>query len=153
MPENWPSHDWDWVSWAEFSYPFNFSHNPAASIPCGFTADGLPVGLQIVGRRLDDAGVLRAAAAFEAASPWADKKPFDWIAASSHAATVSQTLHGPIRKPHGWQPHWLQAHGLQTQRLQTPWFNEPWLSAVQPSLCRAADGSAGTPPSAETSSR
>ncbi len=75
MPENWPSHDWDWVSWAEFSYPFNFSHNPAASIPCGFTADGLPVGLQIVGRRLDDAGVLRAAAAFEAASPWADKKP------------------------------------------------------------------------------
>ncbi len=75
QPEHWPSHDWDWVSWAEFSYPFNFAHNPAASIPCGFTADGLPVGLQIVGRRLDDAGVLRAAAAFEAAAPWADKRP------------------------------------------------------------------------------
>lgn len=76
QPEEWPSHDWDWVSWAEFSYPFNFAHNPAASVPCGFTDDGLPVGLQIVGRRLDDAGVLRAAAAFEAASPWADKRPF-----------------------------------------------------------------------------
>jgi aspartyl-tRNA(Asn)/glutamyl-tRNA(Gln) amidotransferase subunit A len=75
QPDDWPAHDWDWVSWAEFSYPFNFSHNPAASIPCGFTDDGLPVGLQIVGRRLDDLGVLRAAAAFEAAQPWADKRP------------------------------------------------------------------------------
>ena len=37
------------------------AHNPAASVPCGFTQDGLPVGLQIVGRRLDDAGVLAAA--------------------------------------------------------------------------------------------
>ena len=75
QPEHWPDHPWDWVSWAEFSYPFNMSHNPAASIPCGFTADGLPVGLQIVGRRLDDLGVLRASAAFEAARPWADKRP------------------------------------------------------------------------------
>jgi len=75
QPEDWPAHDWDWVRWAEFSYPFNFSHNPAASVPCGFTDEGLPVGLQIVGRRLDDLGVLRAAAAFEAARPWADKRP------------------------------------------------------------------------------
>jgi len=75
QPEHWPEHPWDWVSWAEFSYPFNMSHNPAASIPCGFTTDGLPVGLQVVGRRLDDLGVLRAAAAFEAARPWADKRP------------------------------------------------------------------------------
>jgi aspartyl-tRNA(Asn)/glutamyl-tRNA(Gln) amidotransferase subunit A len=75
QPEHWPEHPWDWVSWAEFSYPFNMSHNPAASIPCGFTTDGLPVGLQIVGRRLDDLGVLRASAAFEAARPWADKRP------------------------------------------------------------------------------
>ena len=63
------------MQWAEFSYPFNFSGNPAASVPCGFTADGLPVGLQIVGKRFDDLNVLRAAAAFEAARPWADKKP------------------------------------------------------------------------------
>ena len=75
MPAHWPQHDWDWVSWAEFSYPFNMSWNPAASVPCGFTADGLPVGLQIVGRRFDDLGVLRAAAAFEAVQPWADKRP------------------------------------------------------------------------------
>jgi aspartyl-tRNA(Asn)/glutamyl-tRNA(Gln) amidotransferase subunit A len=64
-PEHWPDHPWDWVTWAEFSYPFNASWNPAASVPCGFTADGLPVGLQIVGRRFDDLGVLQAAAAFE----------------------------------------------------------------------------------------
>jgi len=75
QPEDWPAHDWDWVSWAEFSYPFNFSHNPAASIPCGYTDDGLPVGLQIVGRRLDDLGVLRASAALEVARPWAEKRP------------------------------------------------------------------------------
>jgi aspartyl-tRNA(Asn)/glutamyl-tRNA(Gln) amidotransferase subunit A len=75
MPDHWPAHDWDWVSWAEFSYPFNMSWNPAASVPCGFTAAGLPVGLQIVGKRFDDLGVLQAAAAFEAIEPWADKRP------------------------------------------------------------------------------
>lgn len=75
MPEDWPAHDWDWLRWAEFSYPFNFSGNPAASVPCGFTADGLPVGLQIVAPRFDDLGVLQAAAAFERARPWADRRP------------------------------------------------------------------------------
>jgi len=75
MPEDWPQHDWDWLCWAEFSYPFNLSWNPAASVPCGFTAAGLPVGLQIVGRRFDDLGVLQAAAAFEAIAPWAGKRP------------------------------------------------------------------------------
>jgi len=58
-----------------FTYPFNFSGQPAASVPAGFTSDGLPVGLQIVGRHLADATVLRAAAAFEAARPWADRWP------------------------------------------------------------------------------
>jgi aspartyl-tRNA(Asn)/glutamyl-tRNA(Gln) amidotransferase subunit A len=75
MPDHWPQHDWDWVSWAEFSYPFNMSWNPAASVPCGFTAEGLPVGLQIVGRRFDDLGVLQASAAFETIQPWADQRP------------------------------------------------------------------------------
>jgi aspartyl-tRNA(Asn)/glutamyl-tRNA(Gln) amidotransferase subunit A len=75
MPDHWPQHDWDWVSWAEFSYPFNMSWNPAASVPCGFTVDGLPVGLQIVGKRFDDLGVLQASAAFEQAQPWAHKRP------------------------------------------------------------------------------
>ncbi len=74
-PADWPDHEWDWLQWAQFSYPFNMSHNPAASIPCGVTDAGLPVGLQIVGRRLDDLGVLQAAAAFEAAQPWAQRRP------------------------------------------------------------------------------
>jgi aspartyl-tRNA(Asn)/glutamyl-tRNA(Gln) amidotransferase subunit A len=75
MPDDWPRHDWDWLSWAEFSYPFNMSWNPAASVPCGFTPDGLPAGLQIVGKRFDDLGVLQASAAFEAIQPWADARP------------------------------------------------------------------------------
>ena len=75
MPEDWPDHEWDWLSWAEFSYPFNMSWNPAISVPCGWTADGRPVGMQIVGRRWDDAGVLRAASAFEAVAPWSARRP------------------------------------------------------------------------------
>ncbi len=63
------------LSWTPYTYPFNLTGQPAASVPCGFTDDGLPVGLQIVGRFHDDAGVLRAAAAFEAAMPWRDRWP------------------------------------------------------------------------------
>jgi hypothetical protein len=52
---------------------FNMTGQPAATVPAGFTKDGLPIGLQIVGRQLDDAAtVLRAAAAYEAAAPWKD---------------------------------------------------------------------------------
>jgi aspartyl-tRNA(Asn)/glutamyl-tRNA(Gln) amidotransferase subunit A len=61
--------------WIVFTQPFNMTGQPAASLPAGFTREGLPVGLQIVGRHLDDATVLRASAAFEAASPWKDKWP------------------------------------------------------------------------------
>ena len=75
QPAHWPSHPWDWIMWAEFSYPFNFSGNPAASVPCGFTKAGLPVGLQIVGPRFADLSVLQAARAFEQARPWADRRP------------------------------------------------------------------------------
>jgi len=75
MPDHWPQHPWDWISWAEFSYPFNMSWNPAATVPAGFTKNGLPVGLQIVGRRFDDLGVLQAARAFERALPWAQHRP------------------------------------------------------------------------------
>lgn len=53
-----------------FTYPFNWTGQPAASVPAGFTAAGLPVGLQVVGRHLADATVLAAAAAFEQARPW-----------------------------------------------------------------------------------
>jgi aspartyl-tRNA(Asn)/glutamyl-tRNA(Gln) amidotransferase subunit A len=64
-----------WLDWTPFTYPFNLSGQPAASVPCGWTDDGLPVGLQIVGRCFDDAGVLKAAAAYESASPWAHRRP------------------------------------------------------------------------------
>ncbi len=62
-------------AWIPFTYPFNCTGQPAASVPAGFTRDGLPIGLQIVGRRYDDVTVLRAAAAFERARPWARSKP------------------------------------------------------------------------------
>ena len=58
-----------WTDWTPFTYPFNLTGQPAASIPCGFTKAGLPVGLQIVGPRFTDALVLRAARAFEIARP------------------------------------------------------------------------------------
>jgi aspartyl-tRNA(Asn)/glutamyl-tRNA(Gln) amidotransferase subunit A len=61
--------------WIPFTYPFNMTGQPAASVPCGFTSRGLPVGLQIVGRHNDDASVLRAAAAFERARPWRGRRP------------------------------------------------------------------------------
>jgi aspartyl-tRNA(Asn)/glutamyl-tRNA(Gln) amidotransferase subunit A len=63
------------LSWVAFTYPFNLTGQPAATVPCGFTTGGLPVGLQIVGRRLQDALVLRAAASFEAAAPWSERRP------------------------------------------------------------------------------
>lgn len=57
------------------TYAISLTGLPAISIPCGFTAAGLPVGMQIVGRWRDEAGVLRAAAAFERAAPWAHLRP------------------------------------------------------------------------------
>jgi Asp-tRNA(Asn)/Glu-tRNA(Gln) amidotransferase A subunit family amidase len=58
-----------------FTYPFNITGQPAITVPCGFTSEGLPVGLQIVGRWHADALVLRAAACFEMIAPWAEYKP------------------------------------------------------------------------------
>jgi Asp-tRNA(Asn)/Glu-tRNA(Gln) amidotransferase A subunit family amidase len=58
-----------------FMYPFNLTGQPAATVPCGFTREGLPVGLQIAGRHHADATVLRAAAGFEALQPWAGRRP------------------------------------------------------------------------------
>ena len=64
-----------WMAWTPFSSPFNLTQQPAASVPCGFSKDGLPVGLQIVGRMFDDAGVLAASYAYEMADPHHDKTP------------------------------------------------------------------------------
>ena len=67
----------NYIQWALLTYAFTVVGLPAISVPCGFTKSGLPVGLQIVGRWRDEAGVLRAAAAFEAAQPWAHLRPPD----------------------------------------------------------------------------
>jgi aspartyl-tRNA(Asn)/glutamyl-tRNA(Gln) amidotransferase subunit A len=57
------------LGWTPFSYPFNLTQQPASTIPCGLTKDGLPIGLQFVGRMFDDAMVLRASRAYEAVCP------------------------------------------------------------------------------------
>ena len=60
----------NYFQWFSLTYGITLTGLPAISVPCGFTRSGLPVGLQIVGRRRREAAVLRAAAAFEAAAPW-----------------------------------------------------------------------------------
>jgi aspartyl-tRNA(Asn)/glutamyl-tRNA(Gln) amidotransferase subunit A len=64
-----------WTEWTPFSFPFNLTQQPAASIPCGLTKAGLPVGLHIVGPRYADALVLRASQAFEKASGGSFSRP------------------------------------------------------------------------------
>jgi len=59
-----------WWEWSPFTYPFNLTQQPAASVPCGFTTSGLPVSMQIVGAKFSDALVLRAASAYETAHPF-----------------------------------------------------------------------------------
>ncbi|MEM1576001.1 MAG: amidase [Archaeoglobaceae archaeon] len=63
------------IGWMPFTYPFNFTGLPAASIPAGFSKDGLPIGMQIVGRKFDDLGVLRISKAFQDIAPWQKVKP------------------------------------------------------------------------------
>ncbi len=64
-----PDTETNWVDWSPFSYPFNMTRQPAATVPCGLTAAGLPIGLQIVGPLYADDRVLRAARAFETTQP------------------------------------------------------------------------------------
>ena len=63
------------VSWVYYTYPFNLTGQPAASIPAGFSSAGLPVGLQMVAGINREVDILRAAAAFEEAAPWAERRP------------------------------------------------------------------------------
>lgn len=58
-----------------FTYPFNMSGHPAASIPCGFSEDGLPIGLHVIGQVGDEASILQASHAFEVAHPWNKRRP------------------------------------------------------------------------------
>jgi aspartyl-tRNA(Asn)/glutamyl-tRNA(Gln) amidotransferase subunit A len=60
----------EWFNWATYSYPFDVTLQPAATVPCGQTKAGLPVGLQIVAPYMQDDLVLRAARAFESIRPW-----------------------------------------------------------------------------------
>jgi aspartyl-tRNA(Asn)/glutamyl-tRNA(Gln) amidotransferase subunit A len=64
-----PANETSWIDWSPFSYPFNMTRQPAASIPCGLTRAGLPIGLQIVGPLYREDLVLRAARAFETTQP------------------------------------------------------------------------------------
>lgn len=72
-PKGWPSELW--TSWTPYTYPFNMTQQPALSVPCGFTADGRPVGLQIVGARHADALVLRAGHAYQQRTDWHRRTP------------------------------------------------------------------------------
>ena len=64
-----------WVNWTPFSYPFNLTQQPAASVPCGFTTAGLPVGLHIIGKMFNDYKVLRASRGYERATAWRTVRP------------------------------------------------------------------------------
>jgi aspartyl-tRNA(Asn)/glutamyl-tRNA(Gln) amidotransferase subunit A len=70
-----PRHEHEWMDWAGFSYPFNMARLPALSLPCGRTAAGLPVGVQIVGPLYAEARVVRVAAALERALPALPRPP------------------------------------------------------------------------------
>jgi aspartyl-tRNA(Asn)/glutamyl-tRNA(Gln) amidotransferase subunit A len=73
VPIGW--HSPRWTSWTPFTYPFNMTQQPAASVPCGWSSTGLPIGLQVVGPRHADERVLAACAAYEQAQPWAHRRP------------------------------------------------------------------------------
>jgi aspartyl-tRNA(Asn)/glutamyl-tRNA(Gln) amidotransferase subunit A len=63
------------MGWTPFSYPFNLTQQPALSVPCGFTRDGLPVGLQLVAPQYHENLALRAAHAFQQATDHLKRPP------------------------------------------------------------------------------
>jgi amidase len=84
-----------YTEWFSLTYAITLTGLPAISVPCGFTREGLPVGLQLVGRRRQDAAVLRAAAAVEAAAPWADHLPPVVTALARKGSGTSEGGTGP----------------------------------------------------------
>ena len=70
--EPYPSPAWGFLP---FTHPINTVGHAAASVPCGFSTDGMPIGLHIIGRPGDEATVIAASAAFERARPWAQHRP------------------------------------------------------------------------------
>ena len=69
------THPVPWARWTPFSYPFNITGQPAASVPCGWSSSGLPVGLQVIGRRFAEEQVLQFCAAWEAHFNWRQCRP------------------------------------------------------------------------------
>ena len=73
------NNNYDYSSWifvlAQFTAPFNWSGNPAVSLPCGFTKSGLPVGLQLAGKKKSELSLLQASKAFENINPWQQNRP------------------------------------------------------------------------------
>ena len=63
------------TAWQAFTFPFNLTGHPAATIPCGWTKNNLPIGLQIVGKRFQELLILQVSKAFEEIAPWQDKRP------------------------------------------------------------------------------
>ena len=73
-----------WVYWTPFSYPFNLTQQPAASVPCGFTKAGLPIGLQLIGNNFSEARLFSAGHAYEQnAGHWA-QRPGGWVWVDGH---------------------------------------------------------------------
>lgn len=73
VPPKFP--DANMISWVSYTYPFNLTGYPAASVPAGFTNEGLPVGLQIVAGLLQESDIFAASATLEKVRPWAERKP------------------------------------------------------------------------------
>ncbi len=73
VPAGW--HSPRWPTWTPFTYPFNLTGQPACSVPCGFTSNKLPIGLQLVGAAHADDVVLRAAHAYQITRPLTDRRP------------------------------------------------------------------------------
>lgn len=73
VPTSLPGHSI--VSWVYYTYPFNLTGNPAASLPCGFTSAGLPVGLQLISGTNNEADIFRVASAYEATQPTRPLRP------------------------------------------------------------------------------
>jgi len=65
----------NYLDWAMLTYAITLTGHPAVSVPCGWTGNGLPIGVQIAGRHHGEVALLKAAAAYEQAAPWADKRP------------------------------------------------------------------------------
>ncbi len=73
VPRDWPSTRWP--TWTPFTYPFNMTGQPGLAVPCGFDTAGMPISLQLVGARFNDALVLQAGHAYQQAAPLTDRRP------------------------------------------------------------------------------